>query len=159
MTQAPTTWHADDLEPGQRIPLEEHTLDEDEILAFARQWDPIFIHADPAAAAASPLGGIVASGLHTLAVYQRLAVAALWSRFDGGIGRGFEIRFRRPVRPGTRLSGHITVQSVARRLESGDAHVTLAAELVDEQGQVVLDLTNHSVLPLRGAGAASGSRS
>lgn len=158
MTQTPTTLYADDLQPGQRIPLGEYTLEEDEILAFARQWDPLFIHADPVAAAASPLGGIVASGLQTLAVYQRLVVAALWSRLAGGIGRGFEIRFRRPVRPGTRLTGHVTIRSVAPRPERGDALVALAAELVDGQGEVVMDLVNESVLPLRSADGEPATR-
>lgn len=141
--------YADDLTPGQQIPLGSATLAEQDIIEFAERWDPIAIHTDPAAAAETPLGGIVASGLQTMAVYQSLAVRALWSRFAGGIGKSFEIRFRRPVRPDTTLTGHITVRSIESRIERGDAEVTLDAALVDQNGDVVLELTNRSVLPLR----------
>ena len=89
-------YYADDLEPGQQIPLGSYTITEEEIVTYARQWDPVFIHTDPTAAATTPLGGVIASGLHTLAIYQRLAVPAFWSRFTGGVGRSFEIQFRRP---------------------------------------------------------------
>lgn len=147
--------YADDLHPDQRIALGQYTLTEEEMLAFARQWDPIFIHTDPEAARATPLGGVVASGLHTMAVYQRLAVEALWSDVAGGIGRSFEIQFRRPVRPGTTLSGQLTVRSVEPRSAGQDADVVIDAELTDEQDVVVLRLTNRSVLPLRGRESAS----
>ncbi|MBB0992410.1 hypothetical protein G6009_13545 [Dietzia sp. SLG510A3-30A2] len=78
-------YYADDLEPGQLIPLGSYTITEEEIVTYARQWDPVFIHTDPTAAATTPLGGVIASGLHTLAIYQRLAVPAFWSRFTGGV--------------------------------------------------------------------------
>lgn len=145
--------YADDLEPGQQIPLGSYTITEDEIVTYAQQWDPVLIHADPAAAAKTPLGGVIASGLHTLAIYQRMAVPAFWSHFTGGIGRSFEIHFRRPVRPDTTLTGQMTVQMMTPRPERGDAKVTIAAELFDNNGDTVLDLINHSVLPLRSAAA------
>ena len=141
--------YADDLEPGQQIQLGTHTITEPEIVAYAKQWDPVFIHADPTAAAKSPLGGVIASGLHTLAIYQRLAVPAFWSHFTGGVGLSFEIHFRRPVRPGTTLTGQMTVQTMDPRPERGDAQVAITAELVDDNGDIVLELSNHSVLPLR----------
>ncbi|WP_166741570.1 MaoC/PaaZ C-terminal domain-containing protein [Cumulibacter soli] len=149
------TWYADDLEPGSRISLGSYTVTESEIIDYAQRWDPIFIHADPITAADSPLGGVVASGLHTLAIYQRLAVRALWQHFNGGIGSGFEIRFRRAVRPDTTLTGHLTIQTVTARPERHDAKVTVRGELVDEDGSAVLELTNYSVLPLSPARLAT----
>lgn len=142
------TLYADDLEPGREIPLGSYTLTEAEIVSYAQQWDPLMIHTDPEAAASLPTGGVIASGLHTLAIYQRLAVPAFWSRFTGGIGRGFEIHFRRPVLPGTTLTGRMTVQSVTARPDRGDAEVAMAAVLQGPDGQTVLDITNYSVLPL-----------
>lgn len=143
------TTHADDLTPGQRIDLGHHTLTERDIVDFARLWDPIAIHAEPDIAAHGPFGGVIASGLQTLAVYQRLAVEALWSGFAGGIGKGFEIRFRRPVPADTTLTGRIVVREVTPRPERGDAEVTLDAELENQDGEIVLEVTNRSVLPLR----------
>lgn len=143
--------YADDLTTGQRFAFGSHTLTEEAIVAYAREWDPIAIHADPAAARETPLGGVVASGLQTLAVYQRLVVEVLWSRVAGGLGRTFDVRFRRPVRPGTTLTGGATVSSVTPRAERGDAIVVLASELVDDDGAVVLQISVDAVLPLRPA--------
>lgn len=149
------TLFADDLLPGRQFALGSHQLTEAEILEFARQWDPLMIHTDPSAAQQTPLGGVIASGLHTLAVYQRLAVRAFWSEFTGGIGKGFEIHFRRPVRPDTTLTGVLTVQTVSPRPDRGDAAVAVTAELTDDNGDVVLALTNHSIIPLRAGSPAS----
>ncbi|GLB63215.1 hypothetical protein NCCP2495_10930 [Dietzia sp. NCCP-2495] len=141
------TLYADDLTPGQEIPLGHYTLTEEAIVDFARQWDPITIHTGPADD--SPLGSVIASGIQTLAVYQRLAAQAFWTRFPSGIGRGFEMTFRRPVLPGTTLTGQITIRSIEPRPDRGDAKLVIDAALVGDDGQTVLDVTNSSVMPLR----------
>jgi acyl dehydratase len=144
--------YADDLAPGHRFTFGHHTLSEDEIVAFARQWDPIVIHTDPEAARERGLPGVIASGLHTLGIYQRFIVEALWSDVAGGIGRSFQIRFRRPVHPGATLTGHATVTTITARPDRGDALVVIEGELRDDAGDVVLAIVNDSVLPLRPAG-------
>jgi acyl dehydratase len=146
--------YADDLVPGEELALGSHTLTEDAIISYAREWDPAVIHTDPEAGRAAGFGGVIASGLQTLAVYQRLAVKAVWAEFVGGVGRRFDVRFRRPVRPGTTLTGRAVVESVERRRERGDAVVVLVAELADDGGDVVLQLTLDAVLPLRPVPAA-----
>jgi acyl dehydratase len=142
--------YADDLEPGRRFDFGRYTVSEAEIVDYARRWDPIFIHVDPEAAARAGLGGVIASGLHTLAIYQRFAVETIWSQAAGGVGRTMDIGFRRPVRPGTTLTGHATVHDVTPRPARGDAVVTIHGELVDDEA-VVLTVVNESVLPLRAA--------
>ncbi|MFB7757528.1 hypothetical protein ACFC18_49500, partial [Streptomyces sp. NPDC056121] len=54
-----------------RQPLGTHMMTEDDIREFAGQWDPLPIHVGDG----EHFGGVIASGLHTLCVYQRLAVA------------------------------------------------------------------------------------
>lgn len=146
--------YADDLSPGQVLTFGHHTVSEEEILDFARRWDPIAIHTDPHAARERGLDGVIASGLHTLGIYQRFVVEALWSQLAGGVGRSFEIRFRRPVRPGTTLTGNATISSITPRPERGDAVVVIDGELRDGAGDVVLGIVNESVLPLRGGAPA-----
>lgn len=141
--------YADDLHIGQKFAFSRYFVSEDDIVEYARQWDPVYIHADPVAAHSGPLVGVIASGLHTLAIYQRLAVEALWSRFAGGVGRSFDVHFRRPVRPGTTLTGSATVESVTPRPERGDAIVLVSAELIDDAGEIVLDLRLDGALPTR----------
>ncbi|MBW8901395.1 MAG: dehydratase, partial [Massilia sp.] len=55
----------EDFFVGQLIPLGSRTVSEEEIIAFARQFDPQPFHVDAAAAGASHFGGVVASGWHT----------------------------------------------------------------------------------------------
>ena len=84
---------------GDSISCGSHHVKEEEIIGFAEEWDPLPFHIDREAAAASPFGGIVASGCHVLAIALRLinesdaAPAVL-----GAIGWD-EVRFMEPVRP------------------------------------------------------------
>jgi hypothetical protein len=66
--------YAEDLHVGQEFEFGSMTLSEQDILDFARQWDPLRIHTDVAYAKEGPFGQVIASGLHTLAVYQRMMV-------------------------------------------------------------------------------------
>ena len=75
-----TMLHLDDLAPGQVYPLGRRTLGRDEIIAFAREWDPQPFHLDEAAAAASIYGGMIASGWHTVCVFMRLFADGLLLR-------------------------------------------------------------------------------
>jgi acyl dehydratase len=75
----------------------------EEILDFARRYDPQYFHADPQAAGASVFGGIIASGIHTLAIWRRLD-----HEISGDIawicGIAWEdVRWPNPVRPGDAL--------------------------------------------------------
>ena len=72
--------HLDDLEPGQVHHLGRRMVTRDEIVAFAREWDPQPFHLDEAAAAASIYGGLIASGWHTVCVFMRLYADGLLAR-------------------------------------------------------------------------------
>src|SRR5262249_48720074 len=104
--------YAEDLAAGQRFQLGSYTISEEDILTFAKQYDPVSIHTDKEAAAKGQFGGLIASGFNTLAIYQRLVVEAVWSKVAGIVGRSFEVRLFRPVRPGTVLTGHSRIESV-----------------------------------------------
>ncbi|MGH9036826.1 MAG: MaoC/PaaZ C-terminal domain-containing protein, partial [Acidimicrobiia bacterium] len=61
--------HFEDFAPGEVIELGTFPpLSEDDIISFARQWDPQPFHVDPEAARATMWGGIIASGWHTGAI-------------------------------------------------------------------------------------------
>lgn len=143
--------HADDLTVGQEIPFGTWTLSEQDIVDYARVWDPLPMHTDPEwAATTGPFGGVIASGLQTIAVYQRLIVDALWSHAMGKAGRGFDLRFLAPVRPGTTLTGAARVLGIDPRPERGDALVQLLSHLVDvADGTVVLELRADVIMSLR----------
>ena len=70
----------EDFEPGQDIDLGLCTVTEDEIVAFARDYDPQPFHVDRDAAAHSIYGGVIASGWHTCGMMMRLVVDGLLGR-------------------------------------------------------------------------------
>jgi acyl dehydratase len=143
--------YAEDLVEGQQFQLGTYTITEAEILQFAKQYDPVPIHADPVAAAAGPFGGIIASGFNTIAIYQRLAVEAIWSKVAGIAGRSLEIRIPSPVRPGATLTGQSQIQKITIRPERRNAAVIFKTELVDDTGQCVLILSVDALIRLRPA--------
>ena len=64
--------HFEDIQIGETWTAGEHEMREEDIIAFAREWDPQPWHVDPDAAARSPMRGITASSCHTYAVAARL---------------------------------------------------------------------------------------
>jgi acyl dehydratase len=131
MENRPPMLYAEDLTVGQRFPFGSYTMQEAEIVEFASRFDPLYIHIDREAAAKGPFGGLIASGVHTMAVYQRLAAETIWSQVAGIAGKRFEIDLLRPVRPGAVLTGYAEVANVARREGRNDAILTLRSEIID----------------------------
>src|SRR3712207_1517782 len=64
--------YLDDFKMGERFRSKGVTLTQSEIINFALAYDPQPFHIDVEAAAHSPFGGLVASGLHTLALGWRM---------------------------------------------------------------------------------------
>ena len=67
----------DDLEVGMRFRSSDRVVTAEEIVAFAKDFDPQPVHTDPGAAPATVFGGHVASGWHTSALTMRLVVESL----------------------------------------------------------------------------------
>src|ERR1022692_1140393 len=79
-------------------------VDEQDLIAFAHQFDPQGIHTNPELAAAGPYGGLIASGWHTAAIMMRLFVDQYGSSVASlGGPAADELRWLRPVRPGDLL--------------------------------------------------------
>ena len=105
-------WLEDIPLEGDRILLGSYTFTEENILAFARDYDPQRFHIDPAAAEKSIYGGLIASGWHTAAVWMKLMVAHRRAQIHAGaeltqdnyVSPGIrDMRWLKPVRPGTTL--------------------------------------------------------
>ena len=95
-----TLLYLDDLHVGQRFVSGSHRIDEEQIKAFAVQFDPQPFHLDAEAAKHSFFGGLVASGWHTGAITMRLLVQGGLPIAGGLIGAGGEISWPRPTHPG-----------------------------------------------------------
>ena len=92
--------YLDDLRVGQRFVSGTYRLDEEQIRAFAAQFDPQPFHLDAEAAQGTLFGGLVASGWHTAAVTMRLLVEGGLPIAGGIIGAGGKITWPNPTRPG-----------------------------------------------------------
>jgi acyl dehydratase len=108
MTQFRYCW--EDFPVGRTFQHGRRALGEQEIIDFARQWDPQRFHVDPQAAAGTPFGGLVASGWHTGCVMMRMMCDAYLNESSCIGSPGIEDwRFALPVRPGDELRFRATV--------------------------------------------------
>jgi acyl dehydratase len=103
----------EDVPPGEKITIGSYTFTEENIIAFARKYDPQPFHIDTQAAARSPYGGLIASGWHTAVVWMKLMIAHRCGRIAAGeeqtqtnyASPGVrDLRWLKPVRPGMVLT-------------------------------------------------------
>jgi acyl dehydratase len=132
----------EDFVPGAVFEHGPRRVTRDEIVAFAAEFDPQPMHLDDAAAQASMLGGLAASGWHVCSLLMKMATESfvLDSSSMGAPGVE-EVRWRVPVRPGDDLTLRTTV--VETRASSSRPHmglVTLAMEMRKASGEVAMTL-------------------
>ena len=99
----PEDHYFDDLHVGQRFISGTHLIDEEQIKAFARQFDPQPFHLDSQAAKDTMFEGLVASGWHTAAITMRLMVENGLQIAGGLVGAGAELTWPKPTRPDSTL--------------------------------------------------------
>jgi acyl dehydratase len=141
--------YLDDLHVGQRFVSGTHRLDEEQIKAFAKQFDPQPFHLDAEAAKKAFFGELVASGWHTAAITMRLLVESL-PLAGGVVGGGAEISWPAPCRPGSTLhveSEVLEVKPSRSRPDRGMA--TVRSETRNERGEVMQVLVSRLVVPRR----------
>jgi acyl dehydratase len=108
-----TKWYFEDFEVGKTYPVGSRTVNEDEIIAFATQFDPQPFHVDKDAAEHSIFGGIIASGWHTCSMIMRVMVDGFLRDSSSMGSPGVdEIRWIKPVRGGDTLAVTTTVLDV-----------------------------------------------
>lgn len=101
-----------EFEVGMVIRHDPVTMDEQEMLAFARHYDPQWFHTDLQRAESGRWGGLIASGWMTCSLAMRMAVEAALSDSESFGSPGVErLRWMNPVRPGDQLRLEATVDS------------------------------------------------
>ena len=143
-------FYLDDLVVGQRFTSGTHALDEAQIKAFARQFDPQPFHLDEAAAAQSLFGGLAASGWHTAGITMRLQVEGGLPLAGGLIGAAAEVAWPQPTRPGDILRVNSEVLAVTpSRSRPERGMVTVRSETLNQRDEVLQILTVRIVVPRR----------
>ena len=141
----------DDYLPGATYDCGIFSVNEDEIVSFAKQFDPQPFHVDPEAAARGPFGGLIASGWHTAALVMRQLVdnylPAEASLGSPGLD---EMRWPDPVRPGDTLRVRATVVEARRSLSRPDRGIMKTViEAVNQDGRTVMRATAANFLLVR----------
>jgi acyl dehydratase len=134
--------YLEDLVVGRVIDLGSRIVLRDEIVAFARDFDPQPFHLDEAAAEKSVMGGLCASGWHTSAIMMRLLCDGLLLSTDSRGSPGSDsVQFKEPLRPGDCLTARATVleaRASVRRPEIGIVRLKIEGE--NQHGRIVISL-------------------
>ncbi|MBW8791674.1 MAG: MaoC family dehydratase [Rhizobium leguminosarum] len=141
----------EDFRPGRRFALGPKLVVAEEIIEFAREFDPQPMHLDEAAGRASILGGLAASGWHTSSMFMRMMADSylLNALAEGAPGIDL-MEWRKPVLAGDTLSGHSTVlESRPMRSRPGMGIVKFRHEVENQRGQLVLVSENSVMLRMR----------
>lgn len=145
----------EDFKTGEVEEIGERRVDRDEIVAFARQFDPQSFHVDEAAARASIFGGLIASGWHTCSLVMRMMCDAYLvdsaSLGSPGIDK---LKWLKPVRPGDTLRARrTTIETRASKSKPQVGIVSNLWEVFNQNGELVMTMEGYSMFRRRNPGA------
>ncbi|GAA4739141.1 MaoC family dehydratase [Sphingomonas daechungensis] len=129
----------EDLQVGETRQSQTRTVTVDEIVRFAREYDPQWFHSDPDAARESHFGEVVASGVHVLAIWRQLD-HTMNSDIDFVCGIGFdEFRLEHALRPGDTVIARSEVLELKPSSSRNDRGTAITQYfLTNQRGETVL---------------------
>jgi acyl dehydratase len=147
--------YLEDFATGQVFKTGTHRVDKEQIVSFARQYDPQFFHVDEEAARKSPFQGLAASGWHTAAMTMRLMVDGELKPVGGILGVGFDdLSWPRPVRPGDELRVQSEILEVRPSRSKPDrGMIRVRTTTLNQNGEPVMIFTGNLLVPRRPASA------
>jgi acyl dehydratase len=140
----------EDLVIGEVRESSVRTVSLEELLEFAVRYDPQYFHADPIAARQSIFGDVIASGIHSAALWR-----ALDHEISGDIhwicGVGWEdVRWPNPVRAGDSLRAR--AETLSKRLSGKDRSrgiVECRYGLLNQRDETVFTCRSINLVALR----------
>lgn len=146
-----TEQYFEDFAVGQTFVTGRHRIDKEQIVTFARQFDPQYYHLDEAAAKQSPFKGLAASGWHTAAITMRLMVEGEFNPAGGIIGVGFDqLSWSRPVRPGDELRVKSEILEIRPSKSRNDrGMVRVQNTTLNQNNEIVQVFTGNLLVPRR----------
>ena len=147
----------EDFHPGDVLVFGDKMVTQDEIIAFATEYDPQAFHINPVAATESIFGGLVASGWHTISMSCRMFVDNVLLQATSLGGHGVdELRWLLPVRAGDTLGVRLTVvEGRQSRTKPDRGTVRMRMEVLNQKAEVVAHYTVMAMLGTRSRGAGS----
>ncbi|NLR73771.1 MaoC family dehydratase [Leeia aquatica] len=142
----------EDLTPGRVFHGGPISATVEEIVDFARRFDPQPFHLDPMAGLQSVFGGLVSSGWHTAALTMRMLADSDLSKISNGLV-GLQIDkliWHQPVRPGDTIRAEFDVMGRKHsQSRPGFGVVTLAWRTFNQHDQLIMSLENAIWVALR----------
>jgi acyl dehydratase len=150
-----TAQYLEDYAAGQIYWSGRKRVVKDEIIAFAKEFDPQFYHLDEVAALKSPFKGLAASGWHTAAMTMRLMVDGEFSPAGGILGVGFDqLSWSLPVRPGDELRVKSEILEVRPSKSKPDrGMIRVKNTTLNQNDEVVQMFTGNLLVPRRSPAA------
>ena len=143
----------EDLKKGDRFKSDTYKVTEEQIISFAREFDPQPFHLDAAVARQTMFESLIASGWHTAAITMRLFVQTL-NFAEGAIGLGVdELRWPAAVKADDVLQ--VETEIVDLRLSrSKPSHgiVRLRNVTTNQRGEIVQTMTASALVLRRSNG-------
>lgn len=126
-------------------------VETEEVLAFARRFDPQVIHTDPEGAKHTVFGGVIASGWHTAGLMMRLYVEHYLSHVASLGSPGVdELRWVKPVRPGDELWLRVSVMETNRSRSKPDRGIVRSLiEVTNQNRDLVMSMKAVNLLLCR----------
>jgi acyl dehydratase len=143
------TLYFENMAPGQSLTSPPHRIDRNELLGFARAWDPLPFHVNEQAGNEA-FGSLTAPGLYMLAVKQRLIHQLPPQAVIASLGYD-EVRFHRPLRPGDTVV--LRQEWMERRPSQSKPDrgiVTLRFSLINQDGATVMSHLDTILVRRRG---------
>jgi acyl dehydratase len=144
----------EDFVPDVRELMGEVTVDLEEVVAFAKRYDPQPFHVDVQEAEKSSYGGIIASGWHTCSMVMRLMCDSYLVNSSSLGSPGIEeVKWLSPVYPGNVLSAFRTVVETRASASKPDRGIVKTFwEVENEKGQLVMSMIGINFFLRREAG-------
>jgi len=143
----------EDLKAGDRFKSVTYQVSEEEIINFAREFDPQPFHLDAGVARQTMFGSLIASGWHTAAITMRLFVQTL-NFAEGAIGLGVdELRWPAAVKAGDVLEVETEIVDLRlSRSKPGHGIVRLRNVTTNQRGEIVQTMSASALVLRRSDG-------
>jgi acyl dehydratase len=145
----------EDFKVGEIEQIGGKQVDRDEVIAFARQFDPQPFHVDEVAAKKSIYGGLIASGWHTCAMVMRMMCDAYLSHAASVGSPGIDnLKWLKPVRPGDTITARrTTLETRASKSKPDIGIVNNLWEVFNQNGELVMSMQGYGMFRRRNPGS------
>ena len=145
----------EDFKVGEVEQIGGKKVERDEVIDFARQFDPQPFHVDEAAATQSMYGGLIASGWHTCSMVMRMMCDAYLVQSASVGSPGIDnLKWLKPVRPGDTIRARrTTLESRTSKSRPEIGIVRNLWEVFNQEGELVMTMEGYGMFRRRNPGA------